>query len=179
MKKYISWICLLISIISLFAISIPKVQGFLPLQIERIVGKKAPEFTVKDLSGTNVSLSSFIGKPILLNIWATWCPCCRRERAYLESLHREYKDRGLVILAVSIDTSVKRVKRYLKRIPASYTVLIDEDGINGIVARSYRVYGLPTSFLINRDGIIRYKFTGLRRWTDPGLKKFIEELLKE
>lgn len=174
---------LLIFIIIVFIISplasTLKAQSLLPWQIERIIGKNAPDFTVKDLSGNRVSLSSFKGKPILLNIWATWCPYCRKERAYLNSLYEEYKDKGLVIIAVSIDNSTERVKRYLKRIPAGYVVLIDEEGIDGVVARSYGVYGLPTSFLINRNGIIKYKFMGLRRWTSRTSKKLIEELLKE
>jgi len=153
-----------------------KGELFSPWAIEELVGKKAPEFKVRDLSGNSVSLSSFKGRPILLNFWATWCPYCREERPYLNSLHREYKDRGLVIVSVSIDRSSQRVKAYLKRIPVDFVVLHDS---SNKAARDYSVYSLPTSFLINRDSVIKYRFVGLKNWTDKGLKKLIEKLLEE
>ncbi len=144
--------------------------------IGKIVGKKAPDFSIKDLSGRTVSLSSFEGRPILLNVWATWCPYCRKERPHLKSLYKEYKSKGLVIIAVSTDKSVEKVRRYLKKIPMDFIILMDQDSI---VARSYGVYALPTSFLIDRKGIIKHKFMGFRRWTDRKSKKLIEELLEE
>lgn len=143
--------------------------------IDKPIGKKAPNFTVKDLSGKDVSLSSFKGKPILLNFWATWCVYCRQERASLNSLHREYNSKGLVIISISIGESPKKVGKFLRNIPASFIVLLDEDKK---AAELYGVYGLPTSFLINREGIIKHKFIGAKNWTGAESRKFIEELLK-
>ncbi len=151
-----------------------KAEGFFPWGIEKIIGKKAPDFTIKDLSGKSISLSSFKGKLILLNIWATWCPYCRKERAELNALHREYKDRGLVILSVSNDRSVEKVKRYVKKIPVDFIVLWDSDGN---VTNSYGIRALPTNFLIDREGIIKHKLMGFRKWTSRSSKKLIEELL--
>lgn len=82
----------------------------LPFSRKSFIGKEAPAFIAENLSGENVSLSSFKGKPVILNFWATWCPYCRKERPYLNLLHREYKDKGLVIISVSTDRSVKTVK---------------------------------------------------------------------
>ncbi len=149
---------------------------FSPFEIDKLVGKKAPEFKAKDLSGNTVSLSSLKGKPILLNFWATWCPYCREERPYLNSLYKEYKDKGLVIIAVSVDKSEETVKRYLKRVPSDFMIIHDEDNkASGI----YGVYSLPTSFLIDRNGIIKNKFMGMRNWTEDSSKKLINDLIKQ
>lgn len=150
-------------------------EDFLPWKFDRIVGSQAVDFTIKDLKGNEVSLSSFKGKPVLLNIWATWCPYCRRERAELNKLHREYYEKGLVILSVANDRSIDKVKKYVKEKPASFIVLSDEDEA---VTKAYGVYALPTNFLIDREGIIRHKFTGFRKWTDPESRKLIDELVK-
>lgn len=151
------------------------VQAFSPWEIDKITGNYAQDFTTKDLSGNKVSLSSFKGKPILLNIWATWCPYCREERPQLDYLYKEYRGSGLVIIAVSVDKSPEKVRRYLNDIPAEYVVLIDEEGA---VARLYGVYALPTSFLIDRHGKVRYKFMGPKMWTSNSFKILIEELFR-
>ncbi|MEF9426345.1 MAG: TlpA family protein disulfide reductase [Candidatus Mariimomonas ferrooxydans] len=148
---------------------------FSPWVIERLVGKEAPEFTAKDLSGNSVTLSAFKGRPILLNFWATWCPDCREERPYLNFLYSEYKDRGLVIIAVSTDKSVQKVKAYLERTPMNFTILHDS---SNKAAESYGVYSLPASFLIDRRGIIKHKFIELRDWTDKKTRKPIEGLFE-
>lgn len=149
---------------------------FSPWEIDRLTGKKAPEFTLKDLSGKDISPSSFKGKPILLNFWATWCPYCREERPYLNSLYKKYKGKGLIIVAVSTDKSSNKVKDYLKKIPMEFIILLDE---KGETAELYGIYALPTSFLIGRDGIIKNKFMGMREWTDNESKKLIEGLLRQ
>ena len=150
-------------------------QFFSPFDIDKLVGKKAPDFKVKDLSGNDVSLSSFKNKPILLNFWATWCPYCREERPSLNALYKEYKDRDLVIIAVSVDKSEETVKRFLKRTPLDFVVLHDKDNKT---SGPYGVYSLPTTFLIDRKGMIKNKFLGLRSWTDESSKKLIEGLIK-
>lgn len=135
---------------------------------------KAEDFTLKDLSEKDVSLSSFKGSPVLLNFWATWCPYCRKERAHLNSIYKDYKDKGLIILSVSTDRSAGLVKRFLEDVPADFTVLFDS---NGSVASSYNVRGLPTSFLINREGIIEQKFMGFREWTSSGSRKLLDKFI--
>ncbi|HDH05575.1 MAG TPA: TlpA family protein disulfide reductase [Nitrospirae bacterium] len=135
---------------------------------------KAEDFTLKDLSEKDVSLSSFKGSPVLLNFWATWCPYCRKERAHLNSIYKDYKDKGLIILSVSTDRSVDKVKNFLKEIPSDFIILSDSDGS---VASSYNVRGLPSSFLINREGVIKYKFMGFRDWTDSGSRELLDKLI--
>jgi peroxiredoxin len=147
--------------------------GLHPLPLDANIGKKAPGFVLNDLSGNRVSLESFRGKPVLLNFWATWCPYCRKERSHLNELHRDYTDRGLVILSVSTDRSITKLKKFMKDGPAEFMVLSDSEGR---ISKSYNIMGLPSSLLINREGIIKHKFTGFREWNSEGSRKLIETL---
>ncbi len=171
----ITLLTLILLIVILTPVTELDAELFSPWVIERLVGKEVPEFTAKDLSGNNVTLSSFKGRPILLNFWATWCPNCRDERPYLNFLYREYKDRGLVIIAVSTDKSLQKLKEYMEREPVNFIVLHDD---SNKAAESYGVYSLPTSFLIDRRGIIKHKFIELRDWTDKKARKPIEGLFE-
>ncbi|MEW6601515.1 MAG: TlpA disulfide reductase family protein [Nitrospirota bacterium] len=137
------------------------------------IGAKAPDFTLKDVTGKEMALSSFQGKPILLNFWATWCPYCRRERPHLNELYNLYKDKGLIILSVATDQSTSKVTDFLKKTPADFIVLTDS---TGTAMSLYNVAGLPTSYLIDGKGIIKQRFMGFREWTDPGSKKLIDKL---
>ncbi len=160
-------------LITLISINNIDAQFFSSFQIEGLIGKKAPAFTAMDLSGKEIPFSSFQGKPILLNFWATWCPYCREERPQLDEIYKTYTEKGLVVVAVSVDRSAGTVRRYLKRIPADFVILHDN---NKEAKEAYRIYSIPTSFLIDREGLIKHKFIG-PNWTDVK-KKFIEELIQ-
>lgn len=146
-----------------------------PYAVEKLSGQKAPNFTLKDINGNSVSLSSFKGKVILLNFWATWCPPCRAEIPSMNKLNDILKKKGLVILAVSTDRAVVDVKDFLKKTPVNFTVLVD---YNLNVSRSlYKVFMMPTTFLIDKRGVIVEKYFGEQDWTDPEIIKEIEALL--
>lgn len=149
-------------------------EDIMPWKLDRVIGSQATDFTIKDLKGNDVTLSSYKGKPVLLNIWATWCPYCRKERAELNELYKVYNSKGLVIISVANDRSIEKVKQFIKNNPASYIVLSDKDGI---VTDAYSVYGLPTNFLIDRNGIIKNKFSGFRSWTDSESVKILDNLI--
>ncbi len=151
-------------------------ESFSPWTIEGTSGKKAPEFSVKDLSGKEVSLSSFGGKPVLLNFWATWCPYCREERPYLNALYKEYKGKGLTVVAVSTDRSPEKVKEYLKNVPLDFVILHDD---KKEAATLYGVHALPVTFFIDRKGVIRHKVMGFKDWTDSSSRKLVEKLLED
>lgn len=146
-----------------------------PYAVEKLSGQKAPDFTLKDINGNPVSLSSLKGRVVILNFWATWCPPCKAEIPSMNKLQQMFKNKGLVILAVSTDRAVVDVKDFLKKNPVAFTVVVD---YNLNVSRSlYKVFMLPTTFLIDKRGVIVEKHFGEQDWTDPDIIKEIEALL--
>ncbi|MCL5264554.1 MAG: TlpA family protein disulfide reductase [Chloroflexi bacterium] len=116
------------------------------------VGMLAPDFTLKDPQGNQVSLSGFRGRPVMINFWATWCPPCRYEMPFMETVYRERAADGLVILAVSIDEDPNAVPRFMKEFGITFPVVLDTDQS---VATKYRIRPIPTSFFVDKDGVIR------------------------
>ena len=116
------------------------------------VGMLAPDFTLKDPQGNQVSLSGFRGRPVMINFWATWCPPCRYEMPFMETVYRERAADGLVILAVSIDEDPNEVPRFMKEFGITFPVVLDTDQS---VATKYRIRPIPTSFFVDKDGVIR------------------------
>ena len=115
-------------------------------------GDVAPYFELQSLEGERVSLSTFKGKPVMLNFWATWCPPCRAEMPYLQQIYDEWKGRGLALLTIDVGESPSRVRSYLQSNNLSLPVLLD---IRGSVRDKYGVRAYPTTFFIDEDGIIR------------------------
>lgn len=146
-----------------------------PWEIEEIMGKESPNFTLKDLSGNEVSLSSYRGKVILINFWATWCKPCKDEMPSLNSLFNRFKNKGFVILGISIDRSKKPVQKFLDKIPVDFPILLDSDIT---VAKTYKVFAYPSTFLIDRDGVLSEKFIGEKDWMNSEMTGLIEKYLK-
>lgn len=124
------------------------------------VGAQAPDFTLLGLDGKPVALSSFRGRAVLLNFWATWCEPCKAEMPELERAYQQYKDSpGLVVLAVSIDdaSNVSQVRDYIRQGSDqtgaySFPVVLDSQQE---VTRLYKLLGVPSSYFIDRSGVIR------------------------
>jgi thiol-disulfide isomerase/thioredoxin len=114
--------------------------------------KSAPDFQLKTLDGQVVTLSQFRGKPVLLNFWASWCQPCRDEMPYLQQTYNNYKDKGLVFYAVDIGESPEAINKYFLDNSLLLPVLLDSDKT---VGQSYQITGVPETFLIDENGIIR------------------------
>ena len=150
------------------------------------VGSRAPDYRAFSLDGDTVALSSFAGDVVLLNIWATWCRPCVIEMPALQRLHEELGGDGLRIVAVSVDAPAGvagafgepggDVRGFVERFGLTFTVLHDPSG--GIESR-YQVNGLPTTFVIDRQGRIRRKVLGAREWDQPALADQVRELLED
>ncbi len=134
----------------------------------------APEFTLDTLDGGTLSLSSFRGKVVLLNFWATFCPNCVDDMPKLNALYNKLSPRGLRIIAVSADSSTRRLKGFLEDHPLGFIVLQD-DGLT--VSHKYHVFSTPTTFLIDKRGDIIEVFFSGQDWTGPEMMGKIERLL--
>jgi len=118
------------------------------------VDKLAPDFQLQTLDGQAVSLGDFRGNPVLLNFWATWCGPCRFEMPFIQEIFekKEWSDTGLVILAIDIGESPSEVKEFMENYDLSFPVLLDT---NQDVALKYNIRAIPTTFFIDKDGIIQ------------------------
>lgn len=137
----------------------------------------APDFTLPDLNGKQISLSDYKGKVVLLNFWATWCPPCRLEMPTIEQAYQKYKTKGFEVVAVSVDAGPKSaIQHFLQELDLSFQVLLDPDMDT---LRTFRSSALSTTVVIDRRGIIRWRELGYRDWTDPESTKLITGLLGE
>lgn len=122
------------------------------------MGNLAPDFSLLDLNGQAVSLSSLRGKPVLLNFWATWCGPCRQEMPYLQQINAEWAPKGLVLLAIDIGESSAQVKTFLETNDLSLPTLLDSN--RTVSTRLYNITAIPTTFFIDKNGIIQQKKIG-------------------
>ncbi len=135
----------------------------------------APLFTLPDLAANRVSLEDFRGKVVLVHFWATFCIPCLHELPGLEGLWRDFREQGLVILAVAADRgSAAVVRDFSDRHGLSFPVLHDAEGQ---VRNRYEVAALPTSYIIGRDGKISGRAIGSREWNSVAGRRFVERLL--
>lgn len=139
------------------------------------IGKLAPSFELADVNGEKVALSDYRGKVILIHFWATFCGPCKAEMPSLNNLFLAFNNDGLTVLAISVDPSEKHIRSFLKDKAVAFPVLMDKE--QEVYFDQYGVLGLPTSFLIDRQGIIREKIRGERVWDAPDMKEKIEMLL--
>jgi len=116
------------------------------------VGHIAPDFVLPTVSGSHLALRSLRGRVVLLNFWTTWCPACRREMPELARWYRELRRQGLVVLGVDKQESRDSVEAFLHKLEIPYPVVLDE---TGDVSARYDVLGVPTTFLIDGQGIVR------------------------
>src|SRR5881296_2096606 len=142
------------------------------------VGKIAPEFELPDLVDKSVRLSDFRGKVVFLNFWATWCKPCREEMPSMEILYKNFEKDGLVILAISIDrvTTKKDIPPFVKALNLTFPILIDSWGQTD---KRYKLMGVPETYIIDQNGVLREKVIGPRDWTRPESLETIVQLLQK
>jgi thiol-disulfide isomerase/thioredoxin len=139
-------------------------------------GNAAPDFTLKDLSGRAVTLSSLRGNVVLLNFWATWCPPCREEIPSMMRLNKAMEGKPFRMLAVSEDAGGKdAVAGYFKESGASLPALLDTDQA---VGGRYGLTGVPETFVIGKNGVILKKVVGAMDWSNPAVIGFLENAMK-
>jgi peroxiredoxin len=134
----------------------------------------APDFTLEDPSGTPVSLRDFRGKIVFVNFWATWCIPCRAEMPAIEHLYQEFRGQGLVLVAVNFKDGAEQVSAFGKELHLTFPLALDG---KGAVASAYGVRGLPSTYLIDRDGHLIGQVIGGREWDSEDAKAYVRRLL--
>lgn len=140
------------------------------------VNSKAPEFIAKDLQGNTVKLSELKGKVIILDFWASWCVPCKKSMPHLIELYNRYKDTSFTIIGINVDTDMKKVKEFERDLnnDIPFTIIFDKDSE---IPPLYEVEGMPTTLVINKDGIIKYKEIGYSTELKEKLDKTIADLI--
>jgi thiol-disulfide isomerase/thioredoxin len=133
------------------------------------------DFTLPTLDGKNVTLSALKGSVVFLNFWATWCPPCRAEMPSMEVLYQRYRGKGLVFLAVDIGEERGDVAEFMDTLGLSFPAALDS---SGSVGGRYGVRGIPTTFIIDRQGQIILSTVGGRQWDTPAVFSAFDLLLK-
>ena len=142
-------------------------QLFGDMGVIKMVQALPIEFSLKDLNGQPVSLSDFRGKIVFLNFWTTWCYACRIEMPDMEKLHQKFKNTDFAMVTINLQESVSQVKQFFKDFKLTFTALLDSDGE---VGAHFMITAIPTTFILDKSGIIIGKVMGPREW--DGEKSF-------
>jgi len=140
-------------------------------------GFAAPDFTLDTLDGGQLTLSQLQGHPVVLNLWASWCLPCRHEMPTIEKVYQKYQDTGLMVVGLNLTSqdSVPDVKAFVKELGLTFPIVLDRDGA---VSERYQLLGLPSTFFIDRKGIIRSVVVG-GPMSEATLQSKVEDLLQE
>jgi peroxiredoxin len=144
------------------------------------VGSAAPQFVARtvDTPPDRRTLSDYRGQVVLLNIWATWCAPCRVEMPSIQRLHDEFKGRGFHVVAVSVDEpgADAAIRDFIKEYGLTFDVWYDP---THRIEQAYQTTGVPQTYVIGRDGVIRQVELGAKRWDAPAKRALIAHLLEE
>ena len=148
----------------------------LPTTTSVVTGDVAPDFTLGDTKGNQVSLSGLRGKVVMVNFWATWCPPCIEEMPSMERLNEAMADDDFVLLAINTENNGRSVvPPFLNKTPYTFPILYDD---KGDVQKQYGVYKFPESFIIHKDGTVDQKIIGPLDWSSPKTIAYLKNLSK-
>ena len=137
-------------------------------------GTLAPEIGLKDRGGKAVQLSQLKGSVVVVDFWASWCAPCREELPVLEALYQKYREKGLVVVGVNQDADEAKMAKFLRAKPLSFPIVHDAEGA---VARRYAPPKMPSSYVIDRKGLIRHVHAGFRASDKDELERELKALL--
>ena len=171
-------------VVGLTAAAVAGVRSGLSAEFKPVgVGVEAPDFKVTTIDSVpkTKTLADYRGQVVLINIWATWCGPCRIEMPSIEMLHQAYKDKGLKIVAISVDDpgTDEGIRSFVKEYGLTFEILHDNGGQEGRVSRDFQTSGYPETLIIGRDGIIRRKLLGAHNWNSAENRALIDRLLAE
>lgn len=135
-------------------------------------GNKAPDFELTTVDGKQLKLSDMVGKKVILNFWATWCPPCKAEMPHMQDFYEEQADNGVEVVAVNLTTAEKNpadIEKFVEEYGLTFDIPLDEEGDIG--GEMYQAFTIPTSYIIDTNGIIQKKIIG------PMDKEMMTELI--
>ena len=136
----------------------------------------APDFTLPTPDGKKVSLKDFRGKVVFLNFWATWCEFCRDEMPTMDRLYREFRGKGFEIVAVNVKDKRPDALAFARQLKLTYPIVMDPEGEVGLL---YGAFGMPTTYLIDRKGVVLARLWGPADWYSPAARKLIAALVDQ
>lgn len=140
--------------------------------------RPAPDFSLPDMDGKTHKLSDYRGKVVMLNFWATWCPPCRREMPSMEALHQSMKGKPFQVLACNQQESDNTVWAFTAQLSPepTFPILLDS---KSAVSETFNVAGLPTTFIVDKAGMIAYRAVGGREFDHPDIIALLDRLIAE
>jgi len=138
--------------------------------------RTAPDITLRTADGGTVRLTDYKGRVVVIDFWASWCVPCKTAFPALDALFREYHARGVEVLAVNVDERRRDADAFLAKLPHTMPVLFDPKGTS---AEAFAVRGMPSSFIIDRNGVIRFTHIGYTSDVSSSYRREIAQLLSE
>ena len=139
------------------------------------VGAKMPSSALKDLAGKAIDPSALAGKVVIIDFWASWCAPCKQELPALEKLYKKYKDKGLLVIGVSVDNELDKARALAKSLKLSFPNA--HDGEHAL-AEKFDPPRMPSSYVIDQKGIVRHVHAGFRAGDEADIEREIRALLK-
>lgn len=140
------------------------------------IGKPAPDFTLKSMSGTNLNLTEQRGTIIVINFWASWCGPCRTEMPVLQDFYDKYQDLGVSVWGVNVEQENQAGRDFLADLNLTFPILFDA---SNTLSATYQVEAMPTTIIIDRDGLVRYAYKGYKPGYEKKYAKAIKKLIRE
>jgi thiol-disulfide isomerase/thioredoxin len=137
-----------------------------------VAGDEAPSFSIRTDNGRQVALPDFGGKLLVLNFWASWCPPCVQETPSLSQFAQQFRDKGVVVLALSVDKDKKAYQAFLNRFHPTFETALDSK-----VHEDYGTFMYPETYIIDAHGKVVKKIAEGADWSDPSLNQYIQSLL--
>jgi peroxiredoxin len=165
MARMLAWLCIPLTLAASFAVGAEEIN------------KPTPACQLTPLEGGQAyNLQQFKGKVVYVDFWASWCGSCAKSFPYLNSLNETFKDKGLQIIGISVDENIDEAKAFIVNHPAQFTVAADA---SKQCATNFTVEAMPSTFIIDKKGVIRYMHLGFRPGETADLQQKVEQLLAE
>ena len=136
-------------------------------------GQKISLFSSTDLNGKTIDMRQLVGKkPVMLVFWASWCPTCREEMPKINQLYEKYRNKGMAFIGINVgyNDSVAKARAFIKKTGMAFPVIFDK---GGKISRQFAVQGVPTVFVTDRNGVVRFKNYGMPTMTDQDFRQLL------